>query len=303
MIKIILILLILVILSLLFLSIYKTYKHKELYRRRQSYNKDYYNKYKIINGKINLDNNKVYGITTIITTAPQPSIPSSKVIIETIRSLRLIPLIYNSQVIIGFDGCKVKNSKLHSKCKSIFSCSKYDKYINNVKRKAKEILPNVKFIVLSERNCLSNLVYNCMKEVKTSFVNVMQQDLPIKKTFDLGKVLSIMNKNSNMDIVRYSAKINIDHENWTESHCGHKFTPTKINIDNIDFTQCSQWSDQNHISKISHYREVVFKISKPYDFMEHQLRCYPIDTLYTKIWYLGNDNDSFCIHTDGRNVK
>ena len=59
-------------------------------------------------------------ITTIIITAPQPSIPSIKIIKKNIESLKLIPLFYHSKVIIGFDGGPVLNKKLHQKCTQVY---------------------------------------------------------------------------------------------------------------------------------------------------------------------------------------
>ena len=85
------------------------------------------------------------GVTTIITTAPQPSIPSPHLIVNTVKSLSLIPLFQSSPVIIGFDGCKVVNPNLDVKCKSIFSCSKYNEYKKNVKREVLKIISSCSF--------------------------------------------------------------------------------------------------------------------------------------------------------------
>jgi hypothetical protein len=37
--------------------------------------------------------------------------------------------------------------------------------------------------------------------------------------------------------------------------------------------------------------------------MEHDLFCYPVNNNYKKIWYLGDKDDYFCEHTDGRNTN
>ena len=243
------------------------------------------------------------GVTTIITTAPQPSIPSPHLIVNTVKSLSLIPLFQTSPVIIGFDGCKVTNPNLDVKCKSIFSCSKYNEYKKNVKREVLKIISHAVFVELPERGCLSSLLHRCMENVETDFVNVMQQDLPIVKKFEAKKVINAMRDNSDMDLVRYVYDKNKYHEDWTSNHCSKVLKPKTITIDDLQFTQCSQWSDTNHIAKMEHYKDIVWPNTKQFSFMEHEILCYPVKHNYRKIWYLGKISDGHYIkHTDGRNA-
>ena len=271
-------------------------------KRRDGYLQHYSDLRKKINGPMRQSPLK-YGITTIITTAPMKSIPSDHIIKETIMSLNLIPALKKSLVVIGFDGCPVnKISMLDHKCSTEYDCDLYKQYKANVKKMARELLPHVRFVELEERHCLSELVYSCMKDVDTTFVHVMQQDLPYIKTFDVEKLLRVMSNFSDMDLTRLSAgRPNKGHEEYTKKACGSILPQRIINRVGMTFTQCSEWSDQNHIAKISHYKDIVWDISKPYEFMEHQLLCYPADMGYKKIWYLGNPDDQFALHTDGRN--
>ena len=241
------------------------------------------------------------GVTTIITTAPCPSIPSPRLLVDTVKSLSLIPLFHTSPLIIGFDGCKVTNDKLDIKCKTEFSCSKYDEYKENVKKEVSKLYPHAVFIELPVRGCLSSLLNQCMQKVNTDYVNVMQQDLPIIKKFDAQKVIDAMRGNSSMDLVRYVWKSNKHHEDYTLKKCSEVLEPRTITINGLTFTQCSQWSDNNHIAKIEHYIDIVWPNTKPYSFMEHQIQCYPIQNQYYKIWYLGEPTDGdYIVHTNGR---
>ena len=243
------------------------------------------------------------GVTTIITTAPQPSIPSPHLLVETVKTLSLIPLFNKSPVIIGFDGCEV-NNKLDPKCMSVFSCSEYNRYKENAKREVLKLIPYAVFVELPERGCLSSLLHHCMQSVDTDFVNVMQQDLPIVKKFDAQKVIDAMRGNSSMDLVRYVWKTNEHHEEHTLEACSDILEPRTITIDGLKFTQCSQWSDNNHIAKMEHYIDLVWPNTKPYSFMEHQIQCYPVENQYYKIWYLGEPTDGeYIVHTDGRAVE
>jgi hypothetical protein len=132
----------------------------------------------------------------------------------------------------------------------------------------------------------------------------MQQDLPIIKSFNIEKVMKIMNNKDNMDCVRYSCYMsNKKHEKFALDHCKKILDPVSINIEDMNFIQCSSWSDNNYIAKISHYNDFVWKNVKPYSFMEHDLFCYPVNNNYRKIWYLGDKDDYFCEHTDGRNTN
>jgi hypothetical protein len=69
--------------------------------------KEYFYKYDT-NDIVDNELSKMYEykniLTTIITTAPQKSIPSDKIIRNTIDSLNLIPTVKNSNIVIGFDG-------------------------------------------------------------------------------------------------------------------------------------------------------------------------------------------------------
>jgi hypothetical protein len=242
------------------------------------------------------------GITTIIITAPHKAIPSPKFIEQTIRSLEKVPLFRDSHVIIGFDGCQVINKDLHKKCTQEFSCELYNTYKNNVKKIAHMYLPRVTFVELPERGCLTTLLFNCMTKVDTEFVNVMQQDLPIIKGFNALKIVDIMKNNITMDLVRYSHMGNKYHEDYTKKECKNTLPQVNITLDGINFSQCSQWSDQNHIAKLEHYKYLVWKKTNPLSFMEDQLMCYPVGNNYKRIWYLGDINDGhYSDHTDGRN--
>lgn len=244
------------------------------------------------------------GITTIITTAPQPSIPSPNLIINTLESLKIVSLLKTSPIIIGFDGCTVAHKNLDPKCKTVYSCSIYDQYKENVKREATKIFPNIRFVELSTRGCLSSLLYNCIQHVHTQFVNIVQQDLPIVKYFDVENVLLAMKNNTSMDLVRYSYGTNRRHENYSLDKCGNTLPNLTITRYGLKFTQCSQWSDNNHIAKVDHYRNLVWPNTDTHSFMEHQIQCYPVDNGYKKIWYLGElDDGDFIDHTDGRNTK
>lgn len=241
-------------------------------------------------------------ITSIITTAPQKSIPSPHIILETIKSLSLGSL-DKSCVIIGFDGNKVRDHNLHPKCKSEFSEELYNEYKNNVKKEARAILPNVDFVEMPERSCLTNLLKECMSKVNTKFVCVIQQDLPFIKSFNPNNIMSLMTKNSKVKMVRLAFYSNEFHEKWTKDYCGNSLEPEKISFMGDTYITCSQMSDQTHITTVSFYNDNIWPNVKPLDFMEHQIICNPVIYNDRSVWYLGDINDSYIGNTDGRNAN
>lgn len=241
-------------------------------------------------------------ITSIITTAPQKSIPSPHIILETIKSLSLGSL-DKSRVIIGFDGNKVRDHNLHPKCTSEFSEELYNEYKNNVKKEALAILPNVDFVEMPERSCLTNLLKECMSKVTTKFVCVIQQDLPFIKSFNPNNIMSLMNENSKVKMVRLAFKSNEFHEKFTKDHCGNSLESEKITFMGDTYITCSQMSDQTHITTVSFYNDNIWPNVKPLDFMEHQIICNPVIYNDRSIWYLGDINDSYIGNTDGRNAN
>lgn len=241
-------------------------------------------------------------ITSIITTAPQKSIPSPHIILETIKSLSLGSL-ENSRVIIGFDGNKVRDHNLHPKCTSEFSEELYNEYKNNVKKEALAILPNVDFVEMPERSCLTNLLKECMSKVTTKFVCVIQQDLPFIKSFNPNNIMSLMNENSKVKMVRLAFKSNEFHEKFTKDHCGNSLESEKITFMGDTYITCSQMSDQTHITTVSFYNDNIWPNVKPLDFMEHQIICNPVIYNDRSVWYLGDINDGYIGNTDGRNAN
>ena len=248
--------------------------------------------------------NNFNDITTIITSAPQKSIPSTHIIMKTIKSLELIPILKNSHVIIGFDGNNVINpEKIDPKCRTAFSEKLYNEYKNNVKTEAHKILPNVDFVEMSQRSCLSNLLKECMNNVTTKFVNVMQQDIPFIKSFDLNVIIQLLNENPKVSKVRLSTRTNKLHENFTKKMCKDVLSSEEITFMGNKFTTCSQWSDQNHITTVKYYNDYVWPNVKKGSFMEHDLFCNPVKNNDRSVWYLGDINASYSEHTDGRNSE
>jgi hypothetical protein len=289
-------------------------------RKNKQYNKikkELYNYIKISDKKLSnvvVGKKKKLGkITTLITTSPIPCMNSIKIIRQTIDSLSMIKSLLDEQVIICFDGGVVDPiQNINSKCTNLnddISLLKYKLYKNNVKIYALENLPYVSFSELPVRGCLTKNLHNSFSNINTKYINVMQHDLPIIKHFDVDELLNAMEHDPEIKLVRYVYNSNKYHENYTKKCFNENSIYTKLvtNIEkkynNITLSTCSQWSDNNHITTVDYYTNIVFpKTLYKKSFMENTLDCLPIkDHSLYGTWYLGNINDGYYIkHIDGR---
>jgi hypothetical protein len=248
-------------------------------------------------------------ITTIITTAPLKSMPSIDVIKQTIDSLKLIPFFYNNPVIIAFDGAWVdkKDNSIHPKCRHLTSptdMARYDIYKKRVKEYASTYLPNATFVELPKRGCLKNNLQNALDNVKTKYINIVQDDLVFVNSFDVVKLINIMEKRPDIKYIRYVDDINM-HNRWTKNHCHIKSMDTStIVVDGVALSKSNQYVDQNHLTTLDYYRNIIMPEVKSGDFMEHHHICKPYKN-FKKYgsYFLGSpkNNIPYMKHIDGRN--
>ena len=177
---------------------------------------------------------------------------------------------------------------------------------------------NVKFSELEYRSCLTHNLNNAFKLglVNTEYVNIMQDDLPIIKSFDPKKIIECMKKDKEIKLVRYANNENKYHENYVSGTCkelnGKVVSETK-KIDGLTFTRANQYSDNNHIISKKYWTDLLFpQIKDQYSLMEiskidGKLFNMPCICKYQKefgTWYLGDINDGYYIsHIDGRKTN
>lgn len=249
----------------------------------------------------NFDNNI---ITTLITTSPIKSMYSIKIIKETIDSLKLVPLLYNNPVIICFDGGPYNNNNIDIKCASLNTkkdIELYETYKKKVKHYIKD-KENFSFVELAERGCLTTNLKNGLKKVKTKYINVMQHDLKIIKSFDLIKVLNLINTR-NVDLVRYVYNTNLWHQNYYRNECGKDLKDETFEFENQQFSYCNHFSDNNHITTLEFYNKNIIPKIKDNSFMEYYLTCSPRDHNFNFVFYGDMNDGNYITHIDGRNTK
>ena len=226
------------------------------------------------------------------------------------------PLLEN--LIIVFDGKDIKNPGISPKCQTSCDNLKYDIYIENVKKKTKEILPtsNIKFIVMPERSCLSTSLKKGIQMCETKFLHIVQEDILLIKTFDLKSVIDTIQNDPRIDLIRLSTGTNKQHNQYAIKRCPKiwkkdisSFNPETIKVRGLTISRTNQYSDQNHITTKDFYEKYVILNIKEGDFMEHYIMCEATglfpgeDKLPDTLWHLGDYDDGYTIHTDGRRAE
>ena len=260
-------------------------------------------------------------ITTIITTCPQPSIPSGILIFKTINSLQMMPTLLNSKIIIGFDGntidlTKKKNGLLHKKCTQKYDDELYKKYKENVKEYARKMLFDVEFVELEERSCFAANVKACMEKINTKYVLIVQQDLPFIKSFNVENVINFMERHK-ADFVKLCADDNEGAVHYPGQYCGIPLAKYEEDQQKgTKFFKNYMYADQTHIANIHWYNNYVWPVMRNYttskfgniaseedldkvygNFMEHIIEC----NSSNNGWQLGDRKDGWYMkHTQGR---
>ena len=276
-----------------------------IYKSNIKTNEDSNDDYTFDGSLINKDNSLV---TSIITTCCRKNTPDTSIIKQTIESLKIVPEL-SKQVIIVFDGGPIINEKdINEKCKTECNNDLYNEYKNNVQKISVDILgiDNVMFVYLKNRSCLSHCLHTGMNLIKTKFVNIVQEDLPIIRKFDFNYVIKIMNKYKDVNIIRYSIGKNIFHNEWGKKHC-FKVENEEIRVldenDSIKISKALHYSDNNQISTKEFYDKYIWPNVNKYSFMENDLLCISNNVLKDKIWFIGDYEDGdYSGNNDGRNV-
>ena len=250
------------------------------------------------------------GITSVMTLCCRHSVPNASMVQRNFESMIQIPTL-REHIVLGFDGHALQRGvDVHEKCKGSCHATKYDAYINDVVALARLYFREVEYVVAPSRVCLTLNLKAAIAKVKTDFIYVCQEDLPVKKYFDVPSLMNIIANYSGVELIRIVRETNAYHMKWTSDHCRSRYglpaEKVTIHLDGFDFTRCDQFSDQNHITYVDFYTDAVWPHVHPGDFMEDQLICaygsHP--HLASTMWFLGTENEGYYIEDlDGRNAR
>jgi len=154
------------------------------------------------NGKLYNDQTVSEMITVITTTNPIPSIPSTKHIYPTQKSLFRIPAIALCKKIIVFDGIQPgfedRAADYEQYKQEIITLTKTDPYF-----------ANTELIFCEKWVHLAGAVREAMAHVTTPYIFIHQHDFVLMNDFELNGVIATMEANPNVKYVRLAHPPNI----------------------------------------------------------------------------------------------
>ena len=186
-------------------------------------------------------------VTIILTTSVLPSHPSTEMIDETIKSIRVhFP---DNEIIMQIDGLRKEQS--HRK-------KDYDEYKNRILWKCLHEYKNVLPIVFDKHSHQSTMMRETIDLVRTSLILYVEGDAPltIDEPIDWQECLDLIEyEKANTIRFHFEASIPGPHQHLM------------FGLEN-GFMKTSQWSQRPHLSKVSYYRSVILPPLKDQVFIE-----------------------------------
>ena len=263
--------------------------------------------------------------TIVITTAPQPSIPSTKVLAATLGSIARDPQLAVLPVIIVCDGCPLPVGTalqhLDPKCRTAFDCDAYRSYVETVRLTASEALPDAASVLVLElehRGCLSSALYTGIQHVKTPLVLVVQQDLAFVRPVPLARLEAVLlqpespvqhvqlrKEYGNMETTVYSMNLCGITGGALDILSAPPDSAVEVDADLPKLWPSTFWSDNNHLATMEHYRTVVWPEVPGGTFMEHVIGCKPVTDPAAMVVHsfglpFNNTLEPYLKHLDGR---
>lgn len=180
-------------------------------------------------------------ITVVIPTSPLPSHPSTRIIDETIESVRYhLP---KSDIILTFDGVHPKQRKM---------ADAYEKYKMEMYWRCLHKYTNILPISFKNYTHQSGMMHEAMKHIKTDLVLYVEGDAPLTKDeIDWVKCIYLL-LNGDAYTIRYHFENVIPQD--------HK--SLMIGKPENGFQRTIQWSQRPHLSTKVYYEDLLKQFPK-----------------------------------------
>jgi hypothetical protein len=194
-------------------------------------------------------------VTIVIPTSVSPVHPSTEIIDEVIRSVR--QYFPDNEIILQVDG--LRGQQHHRK-------EMYDEYKSRVLWKSLHEWHNVLPIIFDEHNHQSTMMQKTINLIKTPLMFYVEGDIALQDNldFDWQEMMDVLDSEKAYTIRFYSFNKCIE-----PSHM-YLMGEQEGNL-----IQCSQWSQQPHLSHVWYYRKLVLPNTTPELFIE--------DSFYSKL--------------------
>ena len=186
-------------------------------------------------------------ITVIVVSSVLPSHPDTRIIDETIQSVRHhLP---KSEIILQIDGLRDEQ---------IDRRDDYDEYITRVLWKSLHEWTNVLPIVFDEFSHQSTMMQKTFEYIRTPLLLYVEGDCPLvtDKKIDWEKCVDYITE-GNANTIRFHHEAVLPKEHL----------PLMVGQDDI-FLKTIQWSQRPHLSSVVYYRDTVVPTIPPRSFIE-----------------------------------
>ncbi|MDA7814862.1 glycosyltransferase [Pontimonas sp.] len=205
--------------------------------------------------------NEPLDLTVLVVASPVKSHPSTRILDETLESLKTHVNIEighpDVPFVISHDGLSTFAPRYVRK--------DFEGYLDRVRDRYPH---NTMVVRLPRRRGLTQNIANGLAHVATPFVLIVQHDLPFCSPVDFGGALAIMRSNEMVKHLRFNRFAN-DKAGWDAG------VPPALKMDpkirssffreiemsfGLKVMQTLNWSDNNHLTPVSYYPQVVFPV-------------------------------------------
>lgn len=248
-------------------------------------------------------------LSIIVTASYSPSHPEIKYIEEVIESLELLTIKTTEKidVFLGHDAINPISQIGQDKYKDYSKkyCEYFenlDKYINNYNN------TNIKFnLILIKHNEWGHLSGNIRKLIpliKTNLLLVLQQDLPFCEKININSIIQDMIDNPKLKHIQFNRTKNIPIHWYKDKH--NFFNNHNVVTKDNTYVSTLAWADQNHMTTLNYYKEIVLKECYDGIFMEailHKNNNNPSTHPKYGTYLFGKYNDGpYIIHSARKNA-
>ena len=223
-------------------------------------------------------------ITIIVATSILPSHPDTRIIEETISTIRVhFP---NNEIILQMDG--LREERLSRK-------ADYDEYKNRILWKCLHEWKNVLPIIFDKYSHQTTMMKKTINLINTSAMLYVEGDAPITPDceIDWQKCLDMLEYNkANTIRFHFEAKIPKPHKHLM------------FGLQN-GFMKTAQWSQRPHLSTVRYYKDIVLPFCDEQTFIEDRLHGKIQDDIlpYDKFDQEGWDQHKLWIYHPKGNIK
>lgn len=176
-------------------------------------------------------------ITVIVATSPIPSHPDTRIIDETIESIRThLP---DSEILLQFDGVHPSQEKF---------TERYNEYKHKMLWRCLHEYKNVLPLVFEEHEHQSGMMHETMDEIKTPLLLYVEGDAPLApdRKIDWGACVNFINEGyANTIRFHFEEFVPLEHEGLMLGNPKDGFLKT------------IQWSQRPHLSSRVYYEELL----------------------------------------------